>query len=115
VKRLFRSRFAVELSETALGHSQVSELLQDERFADICRVKLEVQGYIVVQHCGSSSVASLCPPTPLKTYSDTVKELDEQNMPMMIQIPKVECSLSFLRNLTPSSLQRWCWAVLLLR
>lgn len=50
VKRLFRSRYDVELSETMLGHSKLSELLQDERFSDICRVRLEGHGYIVMQH-----------------------------------------------------------------
>lgn len=47
VKRLFRSRFQLELSETALGHSKLSELLSDERFEDVCRVQLVSQGYIV--------------------------------------------------------------------
>jgi len=42
VKRLFRSRFGLELSETALGHTRICDLLRDERFADIC--KLTVQG-----------------------------------------------------------------------
>jgi len=49
IKRLFRSRYQIELSETALGHSKLSELLQDERFADICTVQLQGHGYIVVQ------------------------------------------------------------------
>eukprot|EP00440_Ansanella_granifera_P014482 gb/GFBE01015739.1/.p1 GENE.gb/GFBE01015739.1/~~gb/GFBE01015739.1/.p1 ORF type:complete len:727 (+),score=145.96 gb/GFBE01015739.1/:1-2181(+) len=49
VKRLFRSKYQVELSETALGHSKLSELLQDKRFADVCEVQLQGQGYIVVQ------------------------------------------------------------------
>ncbi|CAE7815645.1 unnamed protein product [Symbiodinium sp. CCMP2456] len=49
VKRLFRSRYQIELSETALGHSKLSELLQDRRFSDICEVQLQGQGYIVVQ------------------------------------------------------------------
>ncbi|CAK9026537.1 NEDD4-binding protein 2-like 1 [Durusdinium trenchii] len=38
VKRLFRSRYHTELSETALGHSKLSELLQDPRLKDICRM-----------------------------------------------------------------------------
>merc|ERR1719446_1861942 len=49
VKRLFRSRFRTELSETKLGHSKLSELLQDARFSDICNVQLHGNGYIVVQ------------------------------------------------------------------
>jgi hypothetical protein len=49
VKRLFRSRFQTELSETMLGHSKLSELLQDDRFGDICMVQLQGHGYIVMQ------------------------------------------------------------------
>jgi len=47
VKRLFRSRFHIELSETALGHSKLSELLQDPRLRDICSVRLQGHGYVV--------------------------------------------------------------------
>jgi len=49
VKRLFRSKFQTELSETKLGHSKISELLQDQRFGDICTLELQPHGYIVVQ------------------------------------------------------------------
>merc|ERR1719313_3105321 len=48
VKRLFRSRFQLELSETALGYSKLSELLKDTRVQDICTVELRGQGYMVV-------------------------------------------------------------------
>ncbi|CAE7329908.1 unnamed protein product, partial [Symbiodinium necroappetens] len=57
VKRLFRSRYQIELSETALGHSKLSELLQDQRFSDICEVQLQGQGYIVVQVQGKPEAA----------------------------------------------------------
>jgi hypothetical protein len=52
VKRLFRSRFQVELSETALGYTRLYELLQDKAFIDICSVQLQGNGYIVVQRRG---------------------------------------------------------------
>jgi len=48
VKRLFRSLHQLELSETALGHSKLTELLQDSRFHDICTVQLQDRGYAVV-------------------------------------------------------------------
>jgi len=57
VKRLFRSRYQTELSETALGHSKLSELIQDERFADICTVQLQGHGYSVVQTIKPSTAA----------------------------------------------------------
>jgi len=48
MKRLFRSRFHLELSETALGYAKLSELLQDSRLHDICTVRLQGHGYVVV-------------------------------------------------------------------
>lgn len=58
VKRLFRSRFHVELSETALGHSKLSELLRDPRLQDICTVCLRSQGYVVIPAAPSTAPAS---------------------------------------------------------
>lgn len=48
VKRLFRSVHQTDLSETALGHTRLSDLLQDPRFQDICTVELQNRGYAVV-------------------------------------------------------------------
>lgn len=48
IKRLFRTRYNTELSETALGHSKLSELLQDAKLSEICTVKLLDQGYFVI-------------------------------------------------------------------
>jgi hypothetical protein len=48
VKRLFRSLFSLELSETALGYTKLSDLLQDTKFHKICFVKLEERGYAVL-------------------------------------------------------------------
>ncbi|CAE7251381.1 rsmB [Symbiodinium sp. KB8] len=58
VKRLFRSRFHIELSETALGHSKLSELLQDPRLRDICSVRLQGHGYVVSPVTPSAVVPS---------------------------------------------------------
>lgn len=70
VKRLFRSQFQLELSETVLGHSKLSELLQDSRFGDICAVKLEGHGYSVIQAMDSPSKLL----TMLPRLSDAVGE-----------------------------------------
>mmetsp|Transcript_138780 Transcript_138780/g.442636 ORF Transcript_138780/g.442636 Transcript_138780/m.442636 type:complete len:627 (-) Transcript_138780:222-2102(-) len=48
IKRLFRSRFHIELSETALGYAKLSELLQDSRISDLCEVSLRGNGYVMV-------------------------------------------------------------------
>mmetsp|Transcript_38516 Transcript_38516/g.110578 ORF Transcript_38516/g.110578 Transcript_38516/m.110578 type:complete len:495 (+) Transcript_38516:182-1666(+) len=48
IKRLFRSRFQLELSDTAFGHCRVSGLLQDERLQEICALQADSSGYVVV-------------------------------------------------------------------
>mmetsp|Transcript_74841 Transcript_74841/g.189176 ORF Transcript_74841/g.189176 Transcript_74841/m.189176 type:complete len:303 (-) Transcript_74841:93-1001(-) len=48
LKRLFRSKFHAELSETSLGYAKLSELLQDSRVSDLCDVKLQGHGYVMV-------------------------------------------------------------------
>lgn len=60
VKRLFRSQYGLELSETVLGHTRLCELLQDVRFQDICTLRLQGNGYTVLRQsapaAGSGSV-----------------------------------------------------------
>jgi len=65
VKRLFRSRFHLELSETSFGYSKVSEFLQDANFSDICTVHLRGRGYIVTRPM-AGSIAPVVPPGNLK-------------------------------------------------
>jgi len=48
VKRLFRSRFHLVLSETALGHSKLSEMLRDPRLRDVCSIRLRGNVYAVL-------------------------------------------------------------------
>jgi len=60
VKRLFRSKFHTELSETKLGHSKLTHLLQDDRFSDICEVQLQGHGYIVTQVVPQEENHTIC-------------------------------------------------------
>jgi hypothetical protein len=46
-KEHFKISCRAELSETALGHAKVSELLQDPRVSDLCSVRLHRNGYAV--------------------------------------------------------------------
>merc|ERR1719410_1417773 len=48
VKRLFRSLYGIELSETALGHTTLTGLLGDPRLRDICSVEVYGRGHVVV-------------------------------------------------------------------
>jgi len=47
VKRLFRSRFGLDLSETALGHSRLTELLEDPRLRDICSFEVHNGQFLI--------------------------------------------------------------------
>merc|ERR1719183_1284919 len=73
VKRLFRSRFQLELSETMLGYSKLSDLLQDGRFLDICTVRLQSRGYVVVQR--------MPPATNIVASADIVRGLSGPHVP----------------------------------
>lgn len=55
IKRICRSQFCIELSETSLGHSKLSDFLQDLRLSDICTVRLQEQGYFVMPHFAAAS------------------------------------------------------------
>jgi hypothetical protein len=57
IKRIFRSTHRLELSETALGHSRLTDLLRDEKFHDICTIALQDRGYVVMP-ARESSVAA---------------------------------------------------------
>jgi len=47
IKRVFRSQFQVELSETALGYAKLSELFQDPRLDGVCTVSQTSLGFVV--------------------------------------------------------------------
>mmetsp|Transcript_134200 Transcript_134200/g.218447 ORF Transcript_134200/g.218447 Transcript_134200/m.218447 type:complete len:570 (-) Transcript_134200:468-2177(-) len=49
VKRFFREKFELELSETSLGQAKLSELLNSDHFKGICAVELQETGYVVVE------------------------------------------------------------------
>jgi len=51
----------MELSETALGYSKLSELLKDTRLQDICTVQLRDQGYVVVPSAAHAEVVPIAP------------------------------------------------------
>jgi len=63
VKRLFRSQYNLELSETVLGHSKLCDLLQDPRFQDVCSVQLQGKSQVVVQRVEPLAIGSspFCP------------------------------------------------------
>eukprot|EP00428_Durinskia_dybowskii_P012866 CAMPEP_0170228746 /NCGR_PEP_ID=MMETSP0116_2-20130129/14093_1 /TAXON_ID=400756 /ORGANISM="Durinskia baltica, Strain CSIRO CS-38" /LENGTH=442 /DNA_ID=CAMNT_0010479489 /DNA_START=77 /DNA_END=1402 /DNA_ORIENTATION=- len=57
VKRLFRSRFGLSLSETALGHSSLHELLEGSQFADLCYLELHGKSQYVIQRTQEAGLA----------------------------------------------------------
>jgi len=64
VKRLFRSLYQLELSETALGHTTLTELLSDARFHDTCTVRPQGRGHVVLlaKKCQALSSEATCRP-----------------------------------------------------
>mmetsp|Transcript_72683 Transcript_72683/g.144076 ORF Transcript_72683/g.144076 Transcript_72683/m.144076 type:complete len:685 (+) Transcript_72683:16-2070(+) len=74
VKRLFRSLHQIELSETALGHYKLTDLLQDARFHDICTVRLRDRGYVVIPASPQKDkVSGPCPPGRRVETSETMR------------------------------------------
>jgi len=55
VKRLFRARFRLELSETSLGHSRLQGLLQDPYFADILLLQAAGSGQHFVRRADANA------------------------------------------------------------
>lgn len=84
IKRVFRAQFQTELSETALGHSKLSELLQDERLGDTCTVKLLDQGYFVIplftlEESKTAQRVVFCPDEPLCLEDAAPVQVAESN------------------------------------
>lgn len=63
VKRLFRARFQLELSETALGHSRLFDLLRDVRFRDVCVLQAHKNGQLLVKRADGPQQVPLQAPS----------------------------------------------------
>merc|ERR1719329_485976 len=48
IKRLFQSRYNLELSETVLGCTKLSEVLQSSHVSDLCSVEMRNSGCSVI-------------------------------------------------------------------
>jgi hypothetical protein len=67
VKRLFRSEFGLVLSETALGHERLQDLLQDPRLHDICVLRRrDVGHHVVVEKAVGAPAAAEAIRTPME-------------------------------------------------
>jgi hypothetical protein len=59
LKQVFHARFQMQLSETALGHAKLSELLRNERLRDVCHLRLDDVGYVLAAgrhpHCAKTA------------------------------------------------------------
>lgn len=103
MKRIFRTHCHCEFSETALGHTKLSELLQDVRMTDICRLQLQAHGYIVVpasvpappaqQPSGRSNASS--PRSPAQAWLDGAAAWSAPRKPPVYsnQAPKLKTSV----------------------
>jgi len=59
LKSIFQARFHTTLSETVLGHTKLSELLDDAQLRSICFVRLKDNGYIVAPQRQHLSISDL--------------------------------------------------------
>eukprot|EP00929_Paragymnodinium_shiwhaense_P022706 TRINITY_DN14431_c0_g1_i1.p1 TRINITY_DN14431_c0_g1~~TRINITY_DN14431_c0_g1_i1.p1 ORF type:complete len:766 (-),score=194.96 TRINITY_DN14431_c0_g1_i1:754-3051(-) len=110
VKRLFRAQFQMELSETALGHAKLSQLLQDHRFRALCTVRLDSHGYTVVGKEDRPSGASeeLAEMTPAGTTlsrrsAKKVSFFEDQDSPAFVDDASPHSVLDFGRTPGPFS------------
>merc|ERR1740121_3571079 len=62
LKRLFRVHFERELSETALGHVRLLDLMKDARLSDVCALSVQGNGQTMVQAVGSPHMRPAVPP-----------------------------------------------------
>lgn len=56
IKRLFRLHFNMELSETALGHVRLLELLKDQRMSDVCSLQYQPNGQVMIMRASLSPI-----------------------------------------------------------
>lgn len=85
IKRLFRTRYNTELSETALGHSKLSELLQDVRLSGICTVKLLDQGYFVIPQFTSAVEEETEAPSHDSASESSINTHEDSNTTFVLQ------------------------------
>lgn len=86
VKRLFRSRFGLELSETALGYSRLHDLLQDPRLSDLCVVEAQGQQHVVIQRTGAEDPWAAGEPACAESAPGLAAALDP------LAVPRAPCA-----------------------
>lgn len=95
VKRLFRSRWKMELSETALGHSKLQDLLSDDRLCDICVVKGHGNGQILVRSApkpAPQKLRAMLPPAPRAPPPEPCRQTQVPISLCSVPYPEVEAA-----------------------
>jgi len=82
VKRLFRVHFERELSETALGHVRLLDLMKDPGLADVCTLTVQGNGQTTVTSVESYESIS-CPVVPPGMWAIPMEMCQVPMMPMM--------------------------------
>merc|ERR1712232_774434 len=98
LKRLYRSRFHTELSETALGYTNLTELLQDPRIADLCTVRLLEQGYVLTP----GNLHACCVYEPFDCNTEMHMHMRQQQQHQQQQHPCIEEPVRIDDALQPS-------------
>jgi len=104
IKYLFQRRYSEELSETALGYAKLSDLLQDPRLSDICEVRLQNAGHVLVSIGQRAAPISLCDmlPPPAEIEVAQPPPLERRSRPRPLSLAEIASSPS-----TPSGSDAW--------
>jgi len=104
VKRLFRTRFQLELSETVLGHSRLFDLLRDVRFRDVCFLQAHKNGQLLVrraegpQQVPCQPLSPVSPQAPMPDLWSTVYMGSVSYPSLPMQMGLLPPSLAVLRQ-----------------
>jgi hypothetical protein len=96
IKRLFRSLYNLELSETALGHTTLTELLNDPHFHDICEVQLQGRYHVAVSRQPALAADSEAP----KVAADC-KEVEKDDPTLLLPGMQNPVNKQLLRQQSP--------------
>eukprot|EP00419_Tripos_fusus_P030512 CAMPEP_0172781638 /NCGR_PEP_ID=MMETSP1074-20121228/203530_1 /TAXON_ID=2916 /ORGANISM="Ceratium fusus, Strain PA161109" /LENGTH=463 /DNA_ID=CAMNT_0013618615 /DNA_START=269 /DNA_END=1657 /DNA_ORIENTATION=- len=110
IKRIFRTHYHIELSETLLGHSRLSDLLQDVRFQDLCTVQLQQNGYVVIAQNGLQEAPMLNGGQDFSCVAEKVPRLElAALLPMPVPSPAAVVPVPLPSSRVPQRAQvrRW--------
>jgi len=101
VKRVLRSRFRMDLSETALGHANMADLFRDSRLEDLCVVTLLDNGYFLYTAMSWPCVSGVqSQPSILSTGMSTATDFSPSSSSTSVPlVPVHQTAEAFIKDL----------------